>query len=176
MISVSTDQVPTEIRYDHIINTLNLWPLNWKEKVERLADWKKEWAEQKLPASMTKWIDTGNEQQVAWAYSYLTDIAKVSIPIPPPINHKETCDYILAALDSTSLLSPEAQELFFIKAKKAWSQYKYRHTGDAKKQTYMPLSDETKRMLDELAEKEGVAKYKVVENLIISAHKEAMRR
>ncbi|MDX1805328.1 MAG: hypothetical protein R3292_14760, partial [Alcanivorax sp.] len=92
------------------------------------------------------------------------------LPIPKPVNHQEKVAYVLAALDQTSLLEPSAQELFMLKLKRTWSQYKYRHTGEAKKQVYMPLGEEARALLDELAERADTPRYKVVEQLVREAH------
>lgn len=162
--------IQTEQRYDVIIGLLDLWPASFQDKAQITSQWKAEWAKTLLPAKKTKWLKESDQEQISWAYTYVNTHLR-PFGIPEPINHKERYDYVLAALDATSSMHEDSRELALKRFSQAWSQQKHRQKAGAP--IAMPMKENVRKMLEELAEKEGRPKYKVVELLIERAYRES---
>ena len=67
---------------------------------------------------------------------------------------------------------PAEKQLFQEKMKKTWSQKKYRDSGKAKKQHYMPLTKDTRDKLSALSEEWSMKPHEVVELLIQEANEQ----
>ncbi|EPT2925133.1 hypothetical protein ACVQAZ_002353 [Vibrio vulnificus] len=109
-------------------------------------------------------------QQYAWAYNYIANNKEYAIPswfIPLPTTDREMLDAAIAAFDIWPVDS-STKQLFILRMRKAWSQKKHRASLEKKKrQSYnFTLSTKVKKMLDRMADKEGLSRNEVLEKLI----------
>ena len=73
---------------------------------------------------------------------------------------------ILISLDNMSYGVPSDKKLFLDRMKKTWSQKKFRDSGKAKKPYHLPLTKNTQKQLEKLAELKNCRREQVIEQLI----------
>lgn len=168
---ISVDQTPREERKDAIILTLDLWEETIENKQAFINERRTEWASIRTPDHETQWINPKDSAQLKWAWSYLIK-QQVAAPLPSPIDNKDLLACILATLDDMSYGHPAEKQLFQEKMKKTWSQKKYRDSGKAKKQHYMPLTKDARDKLSALSEEWSMKPHEVVELLIQEANEQ----
>ncbi|WP_318478847.1 hypothetical protein [Photobacterium leiognathi] len=115
-------------------------------------------------------------QQYAWAYNYITNNKEYSIPswfIPTPTTEREMLDAAIAAFDIWPVDS-STKQLFILRMRKAWSQKKHRASLEKKKkQSYnFTLTTKVKKMLDRMADRDGLSRNEVLEKLITEKYLE----
>lgn len=162
-------KVDFKIYYDLIIKYFDRLPLYREEKIQFLSDKKQEWARFKTPDADLKWIDINNTIQLNWAWTYLLKLSR-SVQVPNPVSNDEYYGAVLASFDAMSYGSYAEKQLFISKMKKTWSQKKFRDSGKSKKPYHLPLTQQTKKRLDELAQLYGAKANEVLENLINEAY------
>jgi hypothetical protein len=165
---ITVERTPREERKDSIILMLDLWDETIENKHTFLSNKRNEWADIRTPDHETKWIDPKNSAQLKWAWSYLNK-QQVSVALPSPVDNRDYLTCILATIDNMSYRNFAEKQLFLEKMKKTWSQKKYRDSGKAKKQHYMPLTKDTRDKLSALSEGWGMKPHEVVERLIQDA-------
>ena len=162
--------VPSEERSDALLLMLDIWPESLTTKKDLIFQIKESWANHRLKDKQLSWFDPKNQKQLAWAMDYLKQ-HRMALPgsVPEPATPKEEYDYVVAALDKTTLLHPSDHKLFLAAIRKAWSQYKYRHSGKAKKPLYLFIEEEAKEKLDQIAERQKRSRHDIVEDWILQA-------
>lgn len=147
-----------------------------EQKKQLLVDIQRSWRESKTPLSKTKWIDPSNNEQLTWAWEYLTKFSKFQI-VPQPANEQETYDAILASLDTMSFVTPEwrpaDKQVFLDKIRKAWQQKKFRDADKVKNPYHLPLTKQAKKQLDWLAQFNNIRPYIMLETLITKEYERA---
>lgn len=166
---MNSTQIYSARRYDIFIKHLDLSTFNASVKAQFLVESKNEWGRMKSIDSEIKWIDPSNEEQIKWAWSYLFK-SNQAVNIPTPIDRTEIYDGLLASIDRMSYWHRADKELFLTKMKKTWSQKKFRDSGKAKKPYHLPLTETTKKKLDELAKFYAEKPMVALERLITEAY------
>ena len=156
--------------HDLIIKFFDRIILPSEEKIQILSEKKQEWARFKTPDSELKWLDINNSAQLNWAWTYLHKFLR-SIQVPNPVTNDEFYGAILASFDRMSYSHYADKQLFIGKMKKTWSQKKFRDSGKAKKPYHLPLTQQAKKNLEELAQLYGVKSNDFLENLIRETYK-----
>lgn len=168
---ITVERTPREERKDSIILMLDLWNETIENKHTFLSNKRNEWADIRTPDHETKWIDPKNSAQLKWAWSYLNK-QQVSVALPSPVDNRDYLTCILATIDNMSYWNFAEKQLFLEKMKKTWSQKKYRDSGKAKKQHYMPLTKDARDKLSALSEEWSMKPHEVVELLIQEANEQ----
>ena len=131
----------------------------------------------KCSSSFVDWLDESNEAQCKWTWEYFRDLKsrehKSFFYTWRPHNDKEKISAMIAAVDMGVLKNLDRTELFISKMKRAWSQQKFRENTKAtgKKVYSYSMTLETKKMLDEIALRDGLKLNEVLEQLIKEKHK-----
>ena len=159
-------------RHEEIIHRVDIWPKNIAEKNDFLLTKKDEWINHKTPDKLIKWLDQKNEGQLVWAWEYLKKQGE-DMPISTPFDAIEYHAAVLASLDEMSYGYPSDKKLFMDQMKRTWSQKKFRDSGKAKKPYNLPLTIQTKKKLEWLAENSGQKPSEILEQLIQESHKKA---
>ncbi|HIF5822071.1 TPA: hypothetical protein ACX3FG_002757 [Vibrio parahaemolyticus] len=115
-------------------------------------------------------------QQYDWAYNYICNNKEHSLLnwfIPTPITNMDKRDAAIAAFDIWPVDS-SIKELFIVRMRKAWSQKKHRASLEKKKkQSYnFTLTTKVKKMLDRMADRDGLSRNEVLEKLITEKYLE----
>jgi|GEM_PF-1036019 len=160
------------IRHEEIMTSIDIWPINREGKINFLLEKKNEWAHHKTHDKQIKWINQKDEVQLVWAWEYLENHRK-ALRIPKPADLMEYHAAVLASLDDMSYSHPAEKKLFMEQMKKTWSQKKYRDSGKAKKPYNLPLTIQTKKKLDWLAENSGQKPTEILEQLIEESYSKA---
>ncbi|EHU5196862.1 hypothetical protein KY955_002321 [Vibrio vulnificus] len=140
---------------------------------QSLLEYFKAQSSQLFTAGKFTWItreDNECYQQYEWACDYITKNKHFSIPywfIPAPTTDRDMLEAAIAAFDIWPVDS-STKQLFILRMRKAWSQKKHRASLEKKnKQSYnFTLTTKVKKMLDRMADKEGLSRNEVLEKLI----------
>ncbi|WP_414433196.1 ribbon-helix-helix protein, CopG family [Alcanivorax sp. IL2] len=164
--------IPAEERSNALLLMLDIWPESLTTKKDLISRIKENWVNHRLKDKQLSWLDPKNQKQLAWAMDYLEQ-HRMALPISvaKPATPKEEYDYVVAALDKTTQLHPSDHKLFLTAMRKAWSQYKYRHSGKAKKPLYLFIEEEAKEKLDQIAKQQKRSRHDIVEDWILQAFK-----
>lgn len=150
---------------DQIIFRIDIWNASLAEKAIFLEDLRKDWSRSRTPDSDTRWIDSSNDKQLAWAWDYLRK-QKYDVSVSPPVTRYESYNAILASLDNMSSLHPDTKKLNLDKMRRTWSQKKYRDSGNSRNQVYLPLNKSARESMQWLAEQLNKRPHIIVEELI----------
>lgn len=168
-LGVSSSPIPTEYRYEQIIRKLDWYNTDIGQKTDLLLAKKQEWVRVKTPESDINWLKANDSVQIQWAWRYLGKMAR-QIIMPIPVTDTEIYNGVLASIDVMSYGHPSDKTLFIDKMKKTWSQKKFRDSGKAKKLYHLPLTDQAKKSLDELAKLNDMKPAAFLEELIKEAY------
>lgn len=156
-----------ESRYDNIMLNLDIWEVDLARKEALIAATRNTLSNQQLDRTKTKWLNREDLTQLDWALSYLNEhqlrLANVTTP---PSTSEEKFAYVLGTLDQPSP-QPLGRKVFLDSMRRAWSQYKYRHTGKSQRQVYFSLGKEARSKLEDAAEHQNRRKSDIVEELIL---------
>lgn len=153
--------------YDLFILSFDLLNISLKIKEDHLSLKKNEWSTILADKKHSNWLKKGEKGQIEWAWDYLIVHAKNAIAFFTT-NPDEYHDAILATFDKMLYLGEhiDTRKVFIDRMKKAWSQKKFRDSGKAKKPYHLPLTEPTKKKLDELAKLNDMKEAAFLEELI----------
>ncbi len=156
-------------RYEFFVRSLDLsnYPLDYK--IQFILNCKEQWGRIQALDGQTKWINSSDLIQNKWAWNYLTKAEK-AVLIQPPVTLQEVHCAVIASIDALLYEHSANRELFLLKMKKTWSQKKFRDSGKAKKPYHLPLTEATKKKLDELAKLNDCKTTAMLEQLIKEAY------
>lgn len=157
--------VPAEDRYERIVLTIDLSKASLDDKKAMLEQWKGVWAAEACANSEIDWLDHKDESQLRWAWEYLKK-QEQAVVIPSPVTNAELYGAVVASLDRLAKTHLAVRERTLEKMRRTWAQRKYRASPKAKKQHYLPLTKETHKRLEWLAENWACKKSEVLEKLI----------
>lgn len=163
-----------ETRHQEIIAAIDRWKIRSEDKILFLFEKKNEWIHYKISDKQIKWINPKDDGQLVWAWEYLEKHRK-ALAVPKPANTKEYHAAVLASLDDLSYGHPSDKKLFMEQMKRTWSQKKFRDSGKAKKPYYLPLTINTKKKLEWLAENSGQKPVDILEQLILENYSKAQK-
>lgn len=152
--------------FKDFIYHLDIIPLDVNHKIFFIQNKKIEWLNIKTPDKEIKWLDETNNNQLTWAWEYLIKFYKNINIFYPPQNNMDLYNAILISLDNMSYGVPSDKKLFLDRMKKTWSQKKFRDSGKAKKPYHLPLTKNTQKQLEKLAELKNCRREQVIEQLI----------
>jgi len=161
----SPGQTPAGHRHKAIIRIID----TDASPITRLNLLKEIHATHKLKAKDLKWVDKDNEEQLDWCLKQLEQkhFHNWFYLIPAAVTTKEKHAEILAKLDLLGALEhPDTQRLALEKLRRAWTQQRYRHSGKAKKQISLALSEEARTKLEDLHKRWRCPRNEVIERLL----------
>lgn len=149
--------------------------------LELLHTLQKAWERIIKNENYSKWLDEKDVKKIKWADNYLISNNLYLENMISISDISETRAIILASLDYIDLLwesnegkigYPSDRKLLIIdKMKRAWNQQKYRDAGKTKKPYHLPLTKETKRRLEKMAEVKGLSETGMLDIMINSAYR-----
>lgn len=165
-------------RFQCVINFLDQVNINIETKL-RLVDYFKEHAGKLFFASKFTWMTRQEDelyQQYDWAYNYVSNNKEYPLLnwfIPVPMTSKDNRDAAIAVFDIWPA-DESTKQLFILRMRKAWSQKKHRASLEKKnKQSYnFTLTTKVKKMLDRMADRDGLSRNEVLEKLITEKYLE----
>ena len=156
---------PRESRRDQFILSVDIWQATPEQKLLHLDNLRQDWVRVRTSDQDTKWLDPKNEEQMKWAWDYLTKQGK-AVFIPTPVTPAETHAAVLASFDRMSDGHPAEKRVFLDKMRKTWSQKKYRDSDNARKQFYLPLNKQAIKDLEWLTNERQQKASEIVEQLL----------
>ncbi|TDX23309.1 hypothetical protein DFO67_1257 [Modicisalibacter xianhensis] len=143
----------TPSRFKAIVEFFDGWDATLEIKYNLIGNLKISWSLISASPINLKWLDKEDTEQCEWAWNYINK----NIPtysVLQPITPKETYHFIYAYLDLWEA-HPDTKKIFSLKIKKAWDQKNFRKKQLNKLPLNTYLEEETKIMLDSLAEQRG---------------------
>lgn len=143
----------TPSRFKTIVEFFDGWDATLKIKYNLIGNLKTSWNLTSAFSIDFKWLKKEDAEQCEWTWNYI----KKNIPfysVLHPISHKEIYHFIYAYLDLWEA-HPDTKKIFALKIKKAWDQKVFRKKQFNKLPLNTYLEEETKIMLDSLAEQRG---------------------
>lgn len=131
--------------------------INLQQKISDINELKIFWGEVSYIFRQTKWLNQDDQDQVDWVHEYIQKIASNDKTglfnfLKPPIGtSKEKYESIMAFFVYLEFLAPDPSIIFRKKIAGAWAQKKFRDSGKSKKPYHLPLTEQAKKKLDELA-------------------------
>ena len=159
--------------------------LSLEDKLGALNEIYASWQKVLKLDNYSKWLDLGDENQIAWTRDYLRSKNVYTIININSLDTKKVRAVSLASIDIIDLHininsqgprprpKPEiyySRKLFIDKMKRAWSQQKYRNSGKTKKPYHLPLTKQTKVRLEKMAKVKGFSQTVMLDILINSEY------
>ncbi|HGS5630791.1 TPA: hypothetical protein ACMDXI_001411 [Vibrio parahaemolyticus] len=171
-LRLDTHPRTAKARYLCVIDFLDQLNINIEEKL-KLVNYFKEHAGKLFSAGKFSWMTREEDelyQQYDWAYNYVSNNKEhplVNWFIPAPMTNRDKRDAAIAVFDIWPA-DESTKQLFILRMRKAWSQKKHRASLEKKnKQSYnFTLTTKVKKMLDRMADKDGLSRNEVLEKLI----------
>lgn len=166
-LAISLARTPAERRYQTVIRAID----TSSSPIARLHFLKETYATHQLKTKDAKWLDSNNEEQLDWCLNQLNQkhYREWFKQIATPVNAPEKYAEVLAKLDLMGALEhPDSQRLTLEKLRRAWTQLKYRHSGKAKQQISLALSEEARKKLEDLHKLWRCPRNEVIERLLAS--------
>lgn len=169
MFDFAKDNNGIKMELDRLVELLNIIENNWEIMVKN--------------ESYSKWLDEKDVKKIKWANNYFisNNLYLENINIKSISDISETRAIILASLDCIDLLweinedklgyLSDRKLLIIDRIKRAWNQQKYRDAGKTKKPYHLPLTKETKRRLEKMAEVKGLSETSLLDIIINSAYR-----
>lgn len=146
-----------------------------KKKEMLLTDLRDAWGRTKNDTKMSDWL-AKNKELSSWAYKYveknlLAGVQPVWLDLSADNEREREGKYALAVKTLYNLLGEDQKFIMRSQLTKSGSQQKYRLNTEKRKPSSIPLTEEHKQMLKDLAGRRNCKMYQVVEALIEDAYK-----
>lgn len=146
-----------------------------KKKEMLLTDLRDAWGSTKNDTKMSDWLSK-NKELSSWAYNYveknlLAGGQPVWLDLSADNEKEREGKYALAVKTLYNLLGEDQKFIMRSQLTKSGSQQKYRLNTEKRKPSSIPLTEEHKQMLKDLAGRRNCKIYQVVEALIEDAYK-----
>ncbi|WAP63128.1 MULTISPECIES: hypothetical protein [Pseudomonas] len=145
---------------DFPIALLDVWQRDITEKTSLIKNLEQRWLQHKAHDKRYSWFKDDN-QKCSLAYEWLEKNAYLTI-FRTPI---ETYEDLLIFFDNANY-TPEKEELYIGKIKKAWTQRKYRASLKNKAQYNFVLSNKTIEALDKISAQYEISRARTIEILV----------
>lgn len=156
-----------------IIRFFDLWDVSRKKKEDQIEAFKHAWDKIKNKSTMADWLNK-NDNMAGWAWSYtlkrfLSFDTPVWVDLSNSKNDEKEKDALITLYD---MLSIKDQALLMASLRKSGAVQKHRVNSDNRKSMSIPLSDEHKDMLKQIARDSNRKIYQVVEEMIEKAYQQ----
>jgi len=142
------------------IAMLDTWPQDINTKTYFIKNLEQKWRQHKARDKKYTWFKD-EDPRCVFAFEWIEKNTLFFNPQTP----RETYEDLLIFFDGANY-TPEKEELFIGKIKKAWSQQKYRNTLKGKAQYNFVLSDKTIEHLDKISARHEISRARTLEILI----------
>lgn len=129
-----------------------------------------------ITSPFNEWLsqqDKLKKEKLKWCFEYLSKmnipLTFKSLPYKAIKNDQELISHILIIIDNMNFKSKDEYTLFLQRLKRSYTQYKFRLSGNQKKEYHLPLTISAKDKLLKLSKLEGISENKMIENLINQA-------
>ncbi|WP_323936700.1 hypothetical protein [Aeromonas veronii] len=158
---------------DCIIRFFDLWDVSRERKEDQMEALVHAWNKIKNKSKMTDWLNKNNNM-AGWAWTYtLKRFLSFDTPVWVDLSNSKNDEKEKNALITLyDMLSVKDQVLLMTSLRKSGAVQKHRVNSDNRKPMSIPLSDEHKDMLKQIAKDSNRKIYQVVEEMIEKAYQQ----
>ncbi|WHF36144.1 hypothetical protein [Aeromonas salmonicida] len=156
-----------------IIRFFDLWDVSREDKENQMERFKRAWDKIKNKSAMADWLNK-NDSMAGWAWTYtLKRFLSFDTPVWVDLSNSKGDEKEKHALITLyDMLCVKDQALLMASLRKSGAVQKHRVNSNNRKPMSIPLSDEHKDMLKQIARDSNCKIYQVVEEMIEQAYQQ----